>query len=497
MTSYFFSRCLAFTTVFALSLGVGNAQIVTRPKTPVSAGPAQSTTDAQPESSQTPDVLHQFDASLRKLTERVSPAVVEIMVSAYGPLEHRATGASVIGQQHAIGSGVIVDPSGYIMTNAHVIENAQRVQVVLTDVSKDHAAAGLLVPIGQIPVYEAKVIGKDTQLDLALLKIDGKNLPHIPLADFSKVRQGQLVVAVGSPQGLENTATMGIISAVARQPDPDQPMVYIQTDAPINPGNSGGALVDIDGHLVGINTFIYSESGGSQGLGFAIPAPVIRFAYESFRKKGHIDRREIGVAAQSITPDIAAALGLRRTYGLMISDVVPGSMAEASGIQIGDVILTVDGREVDTLPLLQGIVTSHPGDQLLRLSVLRGKERLQFDVPVIERKDTVDSVADNVNPQTSTITQLGLLAVDLTDRIAKAVPNLRIPNGALVIGRTATGGNLNGDLRSGDIIHAINQTPITNLEDLRRATQNVKTGQVFVLQIERDGALQFSPCELE
>src|SRR5271156_1587482 len=242
--------------------------------------PAQ--TAANPQKTQTPaeatrkDLLVEFNESLQELTARVSPSIVQVQVTGYRAINDKNdTDASTIGRQRSLGSGAIVDPDGYIITNAHVVKGAQRVRVVLTPATSGDSQVRASLGIGEhIPPIPAKVIGVAPTIDLALLKIEAKGLPTIPFADYTKLKKGQLVLAFGNPEGLENTVTMGIVSAVARQPDPNSAAVYIQTDAPINPGNSGGPLVDTAGQLVGINTFILTESGGSQGLGFAIPSSV-------------------------------------------------------------------------------------------------------------------------------------------------------------------------------------------------------------------------------
>src|SRR5438309_7027971 len=227
-----------------------------------------------PTSSSNP--LRDLDSSLEKVVAKVSPAVVQIVVKGYGPLEdHGHVDTARMVQQHAIGAGVIVDPDGYIITNAHVVQGAQRIRVILPSPPADSPLDIQPIHAGQI--LDAKLLGTHKQSDLALLKVEETHLPTVPLRDDARVRQGELVFAIGSPEGLRNSVTMGVVSSVARQPDPDDPRVYIQTDAALNPGNSGGPLVDIDGNLVGINTMMLSEGGGSEGLGFAIPAAIVNF----------------------------------------------------------------------------------------------------------------------------------------------------------------------------------------------------------------------------
>ena len=206
------------------------------------------------------NLLRDLDSSLEKVVAKVSPAVVQIVVNGYGPLEdHGHTDAARIVRQHAIGAGVIVDPDGYIITNAHVVEGAERIRVILPPPADSSIE---VPPIHAGQILEATVLGRHKQSDLALLKVQATHLPTVPLRRDVRVRQGELVFAIGSPEGLRDSVTMGVVSSIARQTDPDDPMIYIQTDASINPGNSGGPLVDIDGNLIGINTFMLTESAG-------------------------------------------------------------------------------------------------------------------------------------------------------------------------------------------------------------------------------------------
>ena len=196
----------------------------------------------------------------------------------------------------------------------------------------------------------AQIVGVATELDLAVLKVEGLKLPALPLATYSQVRQGEMVFAFGSPNGLRNSLTHGLVSAVARQVYPDSPQIFVQTDAPINPGNSGGPLVNIRGEVVGVNTFIMSQSGGNEGLGFAIPSATARTVFRQLRQYGHLRRQEIGMSLQTITPAMAAALGLSRDHGVIVSDVWPGGPAEAAGLQVGDILVSVDGQPAENLP---------------------------------------------------------------------------------------------------------------------------------------------------
>lgn len=236
------------------------------PQPEVRPAKAASTHPAEP-----PRVLQQLDSAIEELTARISPAVVQILVTGYGTVEEKNQAQTAfVARERAIGSGIIVDPDGYIITNAHVVEGAQRIHVALP--MPLVSSPDQIAPAGKQRILDARLIGIHKESDLALLKIDETGLPTLSLGTHRPVHQGQLVFAIGSPEGLQNSVTMGVVSSVGRQADASRPLVYIQTDAPINPGNSGGPLVDIDGYVIGINTFILSEGGGSEGLGFAIPA---------------------------------------------------------------------------------------------------------------------------------------------------------------------------------------------------------------------------------
>jgi serine protease Do len=447
--------------------------------------------------SEAPPILQQLNGALEALAAKVSPAVVQVLVTGYGPVQQPGHGeTALIARQHAVGSGVIVDPNGYIMTNAHVVEGAQRIRVLLPLPPSDSPLE--VAPAGKRHLLDAKLVGLHKETDLALLKIDETNLPTLTLGNARKLRQGQLVFAIGSPEGLQNSVTMGVVSAVARQADPEKPMVYVQTDAPINPGNSGGPLVDLDGYVVGINTFILSEGGGSEGLGFAIPARIVKFVYESLRKYGHVHRVEIKAGAQEITPDMAEGLGLAQGFGVIVDDVTPGGPADQAGLKVDDIILAADDRNIATLPGFTGALYLHPTDELLKLEVLRGTTKKTLFIPVLEKKDPMDSLTNLADPQANLIPRLGILALDLSDQLRQALgSDLRIPSGVVVVARAANFVGPDSGLQTGDLLHKLNRTPIESLDQLRTAVHQLKPGDAVVIQIERDGGLQYVAFEME
>ncbi len=472
------------------------AQSASKPAQSVPASPAKTGTAASDaKSPQPPNVLVELNGALENLAAKVSPAVVQILVTGYGSLkedEDRSQTAFIV-RQHAVGSGVIVDPSGYIMTNAHVVEGAQRIRVALP-LNSDSAGQ---VPLGKRQILDARLIGQHKESDLALLKIDETNLPTLPLVSRQHPHVGQLVFAIGSPEGLQNSVTMGVVSAVARQADPAKSLTYIQTDAPINPGNSGGPLVDMNGGVVGINTFILSQGGGSEGLGFAIPARVVDFVYHSLRQYGHVHRVEIGAGVQEITPTLAEGLHLAQHWGVIVADVTPDGPAAAAGLQIQDIILTADDRRIETLPSLSAALYLHRLDESVKLEILRGSQKKTLYVPAIERHDPMDKLLDAVNPENSLIQRLGVLAIDINGNLSSLLGSLRIPSGVVVVGRAADLIMSDTGLQAGDVIHQLNQTPIDSVETLRTTVRAVKTGDPVVLQVERDGGLTYVAFEME
>ena len=443
--------------------------------------------------SHAPDTLRQFNASLVTLTNRVSQAVVQIMVTGYGPAIEESDRSSVsVSHQRKIGSGVIVDSEGYILTNAHVVEGAQRIRVVLPEPTSTSPLE--MSAVGKRKVLEATLIGAHKESDIALLKVEAHDLPVLPLAATRPAYPGELVIAIGSPDGLQGSVTMGIVSSVWRQPNPNVPMVYIQTDAPINPGNSGGPLIDLDGYVIGLNTFIVSKGGGSEGLGFAVPARIVRFVYDNLRKYGFVQRAEIGVSAQEITPTLAAGLALSRDWGVVIADLTPFGPASAAGLRLQDIIDSVDGRQVVGLPGFAAALYLHPADEDLRLEVLRGRQKISVVVPAVQRKDVRYDLADFIDPR-NVIDGLGVFMVDLDERFRSPLSSTRNSSGVVVIAKSPGLNTYTSDLLPGDVVYQINQQTVESVQQIRSLLQPMRPGQPVVLQIERGSQLQYIAFE--
>uniref|UniRef100_Q01WQ0 Peptidase S1 and S6, chymotrypsin/Hap n=1 Tax=Solibacter usitatus (strain Ellin6076) TaxID=234267 RepID=Q01WQ0_SOLUE len=436
-------------------------------------------------------LLADYSAALEDLARLASPSVVQIQVRRLVPLgkaDSQRTG--FVSEQQATGSGVIVDPDGYIVTNAHVVQNAQRIEVkVLQSDARGQAPHEHLMP--------AKLIGLDRQVDIAVVKIEAQNLHALSFLNSDNLHQGQLVVALGSPLGLQNSLTQGVVSAATRQLDPESPMVYIQTDAPINRGNSGGPLLDIEGRIAGINTLIFSESGGNEGIGFAIPANLAKDVYQRLRKDGRIRRGEIGVIPETITPTLGAALGLDMDSGVIVSDVLPESAAQAAGIEPVDVVLSIDGKPMrEARDLILAVFQRAPGDQL-KLEIRRGKERTSKTVAVLERKNEPSQLEEIANSDAALVRRLGILAVTVDAKVNAILPNLRRLSGVAVAAVPAEYAGLNPGLLAGDVIYSFNNQRIGSLEELRNALKEKKTGDPIALLVERYGQLIFVTANLE
>lgn len=382
-------------------------------------------------------------------------------------------GGAAAPPQRGEGSGFIVSPDGYILTNAHVVADASDVTVKLTDRRE----------------YTAKVVGVDTRSDIAVLKIDAKNLPTVKIGDPNKLKPGQWVLAIGSPFGLENSATAGIVSATARALPSDNYVPFIQTDVAVNPGNSGGPLLNLNGEVVGINSQIYSRSGGYMGLSFAIPIDVAVNVENQLIKSGKVTRGRIGVAIQEVNAQLADSFGLDRPRGALVSSVEPGGPADKAGVKAGDVILKVDGKDIDRSAQVPSIVAAIKPGATADLEVWRDRADKRIDVKVVALQEDGEKTASRESGEASPSDKLGLAVRPLEPQERRQVKT----DGNLVVedveGPAAVAG-----VQPGDIILAVNSSAVKTLSDFEAAVK--KSGKTVALLIQRDNAQIFIPIHV-
>jgi serine protease Do len=447
---------------------------------------------AAPASGQTPsralNAAADLSSSLEDAARLVTPAVVEIFTTSYTPGDGLVpSSADLVKTERASGSGVIVDRDGYIVTNAHVARGAQRLRVEIAA-----AASGRSILGTRGRTVNGRLVGIDLETDLAVIKVDEPNLTAVAFGDSDALRPGQLVLAVGSPLGLQRSVSLGVVSAVARQLEPESPMVYVQTDAAINPGSSGGPLVDLNGRLMGISTLIISQAGGNEGLGFAAPSNIVRTVYEQIRKAGRVRRGDIGVRTQTVTPVLASGLNLARDHGVVVADVFPGSPAARAGLRAGDLVLALDGKAMENSRQFQvGLYRRFIGD-VISLEIVRDGLPTKVAVAMAERLDVLTDFSTSTDPRRNLVPRLGILGVDLDQRLAKLLPGLRVPTGVIVAATVAGAVDAReGGLAVGDVIYEVNRQRVLGLADLLAALDRPKPGDPIVLQLERRGELMY------
>jgi serine protease Do len=344
---------------------------------------------------------------------------------------------------------------------------------------------------------QAKLVGVDRQTDLAVIKIERTGLPHLSLGDPKDVHVGQVVMAFGSPLGLAGSMSMGVVSSTARQVHEDDSIAYLQTDAPINPGNSGGPLVDTNGQVVGINTFILSQSGGSEGLGFAIPSDVVKSVYTQIRKDGHVHRGHLGIVTQDITPEMVKALKLPLGSGAIAADVLPGGPADQAGLKIEDIIVSVNGNQIKHARDLLSFIYGQALDNDVTITVRRGDQTLSLKMKVIERADDPERFADMVDPEKNVIPQLGVLVVELDEKTKDLLPGLRHTFGLVIAAESSDSPYSGESLKVGDVIYEVNHVPAVTIRAVTSTLAPLKSGDPVVIQVERDGGLMYVTLELE
>jgi serine protease Do len=371
----------------------------------------------------------------------------------------------------SLGSGFIVSSDGYILTNAHVVDGANVVTVKLTDKRE----------------FRAKVVGADKQSDVAVLKIDASNLPIVKIGDPNQSKVGQWVVAIGSPYGFDNTVTSGIISAKSRSLPNETYTPFIQTDVPVNPGNSGGPLFNLQGEVIGINSMIYSQTGGFQGLSFAIPINEAIKVKDDLVKTGHVSRGRLGVAVQGLNQTLANSFGLTKPNGALVSSVDPGGPAAKAGLQPGDVITAVNGSPVaDSTDLPSQVASLAPGSSAT-VTVWRDKASKDIKVTLGSMSDAKVAKNDNAPEQVQ-----GRLGVAVRPLTPDEKSNASVSHGLLV--QQSGGAAENAGIQPGDVILAVNGRPVTSVDQLKQMI--TQAGNSIALLIQRDNAQIFVPVDL-
>lgn len=374
-------------------------------------------------------------------------------------------------QQSSLGSGFLISTDGYIMTNAHVVAKADEITVSTTDKRE----------------FKARLIGADSRTDVAVLKIDGHSLPAVTLGNPGQLKVGEWVAAIGSPFGFDNSVTAGIVSAKGRQLPGDAYVPFIQTDVAVNPGNSGGPLFNLDGQVVGINSQIYSRSGGFMGISFAIPIDVAMQVAEQLKSRGKVSRAVIGVSVQELSRELAASFGLARPNGALINGVEPGGPADKAGIKSGDIVLQVGGKPVDNWGDLARLIGNARPGQPLTLDLWRNKANRSVTVIPNEMTDPNERQARARQPNAQPpLARLNMTLSELSPAQQRA---LRVPYGLLV--QRVQGLAARAGVQPGDVIVGVNNIALTSADQLREQVAAAKSGDTLALRLIRDGNTLF------
>jgi len=378
-------------------------------------------------------------------------------------------------KEQSLGSGMIVSPEGYILTNAHVVEKADEIQVTLYDQQN----------------FKGKIIGSDPKTDIAVIKISANELPAIKWGDSDKISVGEFVLAFGNPYSLSNTVTMGIVSAVGRAnvgiADYED---FIQTDAAINPGNSGGPLVNIKGEMIGVNTAIFSRTGGYQGIGFAVPSNMAKSVMTQLIKEGKVTRGWLGITIQNFTPELAREFGLSKSTGALVTEIMKGSPAEKAGLRRGDIIIEVDDKEIKNVESLRNTIAQSTVGRSIKLTIIRDGKHLTLTAKITEfpqdmAQTTPQESEDRFSYQENALA--GFSVLDLTGEIAKQLGLSKDEKGVVIVKVEPYTAAEDAGLRKGDIIQEINKKNIRNIHDFNAIISKVKKGDTLLLFINRNG----------
>ena len=387
----------------------------------------------------------------------------------------RFEGPSTVPPMQGRGSGFIIHKDGYILTNNHVIDRAKEVSVKLSDGRS----------------FTAKVAGQDAKTDIALLKIDGAgNLPVLPLGDSDALQSGEPVMAIGNPFGLEQTVTTGIVSATGRVIGGGPYDDFIQTDASINPGNSGGPLINAKGEAVGLNTAIFSRTGGSIGIGFAVPINMAKFVAPQLAEHGKVERGRLGVTIQPLSPELAKSFGLAQQDGALVSSVAEGSPAAQVGVRHGDVVVEYDGHKVGRTTDLSRMVAATPAGKQVTMKVMRDGKQMTLSPTIARLTEKGDEAVASATTEGDTRGRLGVVVEPLTPETARGLGTSE--KQGLVVKSVQDGSPADqAGIRSGDVITEVNRQPVRSAEDLRRLVEQHKAGTSMLLLLKREGSARY------
>lgn len=440
----------------------------------------------QPKSSRALENLGTLSDGLEEVSARVLGCVVRITGETYvsepDPYESKAQLSSDPASASEVeGSGILVSSDGYIVTNAHVVSGEHRIRVFLYrgDTETD--------------VKPARIVGVDQATDLAVLRIQADGLPFIDLKNAVQARQGEISLAFGDPYGMDRSVTLGIVSAVNRQIHPDDPRLWIQTDAAVNPGNSGGPLVDVRGHLLGINTITFSETGGNQGIALAIPALTVRDVAQALIEHGKVDRVTLGLAPLAFNAGVAEALHLDMHSGILVEDVETEGPAYHAGIKPGDVIIDVDGKNAATTVGFSDLMRSLKPQVPVNVTVWRTGKQEKFQVTPVRDEGDPLPLAAHVNEGKNLIRRLEVLGLTLNRNVERIVGPTRYTRGVVVAARSSTLHISSDTLQVRDVIYQVNGLDVDSVERLRDVLKEIPGGAPLVLQVERDNRLLYVP----